>query len=168
MNLRDEILKEHSKKECTKIVQWVGHDQKRFDELFNLFIKDEYRVVQRAAWPVSYCVQSNPHFIDHHFAKLVKNLQQPKLHDAVKRNTVRFLQTVAIPRKLQGAIMDICFGYLQSPSEPVAVKVFSMTVLSNLSKEYPEILPELKLMVEGQLVNQSAGFKSRAKKLRME
>ncbi|MEJ7671786.1 MAG: hypothetical protein WKF59_03550 [Chitinophagaceae bacterium] len=49
MNLRDEILKEHSKAQCNKIVQWVGDSQKRFEELFHLFLTDEYRVVQRAA-----------------------------------------------------------------------------------------------------------------------
>ena len=165
MKLREEILKEHSKVQCTKIVKWVGSNQQRFDVLFNLFLHDEYRVVQRAAWPVSYCVRAHPQLIGHHFAKIIKNLQKPNLHDAVKRNTVRFLQNVSIPKRYQGALMDICFGYLQSPTEPIAVKVFAMTVLGNLSKEYPEIIPELKLVIEEQLPRQSAGFKSRAKKL---
>ena len=62
MNLRDEILKEHSKPQCNKIVQWVGDSQKRFDGLFNLFLNDEYRVTQRAAWPLSYCVIAHPEF----------------------------------------------------------------------------------------------------------
>jgi hypothetical protein len=51
MKLRETILKEHSKANCIRIVKWVGDDQKRFDELFSLFLNDEYRVVQRAAWP---------------------------------------------------------------------------------------------------------------------
>ena len=33
MNLREEILKEHSKAQCTKIVNWVGTNQQRFDEV---------------------------------------------------------------------------------------------------------------------------------------
>ncbi|MBK8496606.1 MAG: hypothetical protein IPL50_17600 [Chitinophagaceae bacterium] len=37
MNLRAEILKEHSKAQCNTIVQWVGADQKRFDELLDYF-----------------------------------------------------------------------------------------------------------------------------------
>ncbi len=37
MNLREEILKEHSKTQCTKIVDWVGDSQQRFDELFQFF-----------------------------------------------------------------------------------------------------------------------------------
>ena len=99
MNLRQTILKEHSKANCTEIVNWVGNSQKRFDELFNLFLNDEYRVVQRAAWPLSYIAIACPKLIAKHFAKLIRNLHKPGLHNAVKRNTVRLLQEVAIPER---------------------------------------------------------------------
>jgi hypothetical protein len=98
MNIKTALLKEHSKKQCAKIVKWVGRDQKRFDELFNLFLHDEYRVVQRAGWPISYCVEDHPAFIQKHFAGLLKNVEKKGIHDAVKRNTVRLLQYVDIPK----------------------------------------------------------------------
>ncbi len=162
-NLRDEILKEHSKAQCTHIVNWVGTSQQRFDELFKLFLNDEYRVVQRAGWPVSYCVIAHPEFIKKHWAALIKNLGKPNLHPAVKRNSIRLLQDIEIPEKYQGSIMDICFNYVASPTEAVAVKAFSLTVLKNLSKQYPEILPEIKLLIEEQMPHQTAAFKARAK-----
>ena len=98
MKLRETILKEHSKANCRRIVKWVGNDQKRFDELFKLFLNDEYRVVQRAAWPMSYCVEDHPELIKKHFAKVLKALEKPGVHDSVKRNSMRFLQYVDIPR----------------------------------------------------------------------
>jgi len=162
-NLREQILKEHSKVQCTHIVNWVGTSQQRFDELFHLFLNDEYRVVQRAAWPVSYCVIAHPDFITKHSNPLIKNLQKPNLHNAVKRNSIRLLQDIAIPKKYQGQIMDICFKYVESPTEAVAVKAFSLTVLSNLAKQYPDIIPEIKLLIEDQLPGQTAAFKARAK-----
>lgn len=165
MDLRKEILKEHSKAQCSKIVKWVGADQKRFDELFRLFMNDEYRVVQRAAWPVSYCVGDHPTFINKHWKQLIKYLQNPGVHVAVRRNGVRLMQDIAIPEKYHGEIMDICFRFLESPKEALAVKVFSMTVLHNLSKQYPEIRNELIMIIEEQLPDQTAGFKSRAKKI---
>lgn len=61
--------------------------------------------------------------------------------------------------------MEICFGYLGSPKEAVAIKVFSLTVLGNLAKSYPEIIPEIKVLIEEQLPRQTVGFKSRAQKL---
>ena len=163
MNLREEILKEHSKKQRDKIIDWVGNDGKRFNELFSLFLDDEYRVTQRASWPLSRCAVANPAFMKNKFGKLISNLRKPNLHDAIKRNSVRLLQSVEIPARYEGDIMDICFQYLQSPTEAVAIKAFSITVLGNLSKKYPEIIPEIKVIIEDQLPHQSAAFKSRVK-----
>jgi len=161
-DLREEILREHSKAQCNKIVDWVGESSERFNQLFYLFLNDEYRVAQRAAWPVSYCVERHPKFINKNFSKLLKNLERPKLHDAIKRNSIRLLQHVDIPKKHQGAVMNICFQYLEA-HEAVAIKAFSLTVLGNLAKQYPEIIPEIKLLIEDQLPNQTAAFKARAK-----
>jgi hypothetical protein len=165
VNLKEEILKEHSKAQCTKIVKWVGSSQVRFDELFDLFLQDEYLVVQRAAWPVSYCVDAYPQLISKHWKTLVENLRKPGLHDAVKRNSIRLMQDIDLPEKYHGEIMDLCFKYLESPAEALAVRIFSLSVLANLATHYPEIKAELKLIIEDQLPHQSAGFKSRAKKV---
>lgn len=162
-NLREEILKEHSKAQCNKIVNWVASSQKRFDELFHLFLHDEYRVVQRAAWPVSYCVITHPEFITSHWGSLIKNLSKPNLHNAVKRNSIRLLAYINIPKKYQGKIMDICFAYLEAPAEAVAIKAFSLKVLDNLAKQYPEIIPEIKLLIEEQLPHQTPAFKVSAR-----
>lgn len=165
MNLKEAILKEHSKEQCATIVAWIGKSQKRFDELFSLFLNAEARIVQRSAWPVSYCVEAYPSLINKHFAGLIKKLEEPGIHDAVKRNSVRLLQHVNVPEEWQGPIMNICFDYLTTPGEAVAIKAFSMTVLANLAKDYPEIIPELKLVIEEQIGNESPAFKGRAKKI---
>ena len=164
MNLRETILAEHSKANCSNIVTWVGDSQTRFDELFNLFLNSEYRITQRAAWPLSYCVINHPGFISKHFTKLVKNLHRPKLHDSIKRNTVRLLQHIDIPQKFHGEIMDICFKYISSLDEAVAIKAFSLTILQNLAKQYPEIKNEVKLIIEERWEYETAAFKARAKK----
>src|SRR5215471_1297039 len=83
MDLRATILAEHSKANCNKIVRWVGMSQQRFDELFELFLNSEYRINQRAAWPLSDCVAGHPQFIQKHFSKLIKNLHKPGIHDSV-------------------------------------------------------------------------------------
>lgn len=165
MDLRTALLQEHSKAQCLRIVDWVGDKQERFDQLFDLFLHDEYRVIQRSAWPVSYCVIANPQLIKKHWSKLLKQMQKPCVHDAVKRNGIRLMQDIEIPVKYEGTVMDLCFKFIESPSEPVAVKAFSLTVLGKLLKKYPEIFPELKLIIEDQLPTQTPAFKVRAKKL---
>ena len=165
MDLRETILAEHSKSNCTRIVKWVGSNQQRFDELFHLFIHGEPVVVQRAGWPMSYAAADHPQLMQKHFAKLLKNLKKKGLHDAVKRNTMRLLQFVPIPEKFHGQVMNIAFDYILSPSENPAIKAFSLTVLENLSKQYPEIKQELKTIIEDRWDIESTAFKSRAKKI---
>jgi hypothetical protein len=162
MDLREEILKRYTKSQRDKIVDWVGSSQQRFDELFKLFLNDEYRVVQRSSWPLAHCAEAHPELIRKNFGKLLKNLQKPNLSDAVKRNSVRMLQYVEIPEKYDGEVMSICFGYLESPDEPVAIKAFSLTVLGRLARQYPEIVPEIKLLVEDQVQHQTPAFRARA------
>jgi hypothetical protein len=95
----------------------------------------------------------------------LKNLEKPNLHNSVKRNTVRLLQDIAIPKKFQGQVMNLCFDYISSPDEAAAVKAFSLTILENLSNQYPEIKPELKTIIEDRWDYESAAFHSRARKI---
>lgn len=61
--------------------------------------------------------------------------------------------------------MEICFNYIASPKEAVAIKAFSLAILGKLAKKYTEIIPEIKLLIEDQVMHQTAAFKSRAKKI---
>ena len=117
---------------------------------------------------MSYCVEKHPELIQKHYAGLLKNLNKKGIHGAVKRNTVRLLQYVTIPKKFHGEVMDICFRYITSPTEAVAVKAFSFTVLQNLAKQYPEIFNEIKLVIEERWDYETVAFKTRAKKLLKE
>lgn len=168
MNVRETIIEEHSKAQCTRIVNYIGNNQQRFDKLVHIFLNDEYQVVQRAAWPMSYSVIAHPSLIKKHLKKIVHNLKKPGIHDAVKRNTVKILQEIVIPKPLQGDVMDICFSHVADPLEPVAVKAISLSILAKLARDYPEIIPEIKLVIYDQLPHQTPAFSSRAKKVLKE
>ncbi|MDN5203743.1 hypothetical protein QQ008_20300 [Fulvivirgaceae bacterium BMA10] len=164
MNIREELLREHSKAQAQRIADYIGNDQGRFDELLNLFLYDEYRVIQRSAWIVGICGKQYPHLFEPHLEKVINNLKNP-VHDAVKRNTLRVLQDMDIPEELMGEAADLCFQYLNSNKEPVAIKVFAMTVLCNIVKKVPELKEELQIIIEDQMPYGSAGFISRGKKV---
>jgi len=139
MNIREALSEEHSKAQCKKIVDYIGDDKKKFAELMKAFFAGEYRITQRAAWPMSYCVREHPELIIPYFEKLFGMLQKPGVHNAVIRNITRLLQHVQIPRRYHGKIMTTCFDYIASETAPIAVKAFSLTVLNNLSNDYPDI-----------------------------
>ncbi len=165
MNLVQVILKEHSKSQTEKITKYIGSNPSRFAELVNVYLSGPYRVTQRAAWPLSYCVENHPALVKPHLNKLISFCMTPGVHDSVKRNTMRLLQYINIPKSLQGKVADLAFQFLQSPDEPVSIKVFSMTVLANLCKDFPELKNELVPILESQFPYGSAGYRSRARKV---
>jgi hypothetical protein len=165
MNLVEEILKEHSKKQKDKIVSYVGHDHKRFAELVHVFLQGPYRVTQRAAWPLSYCIERYPDLLKPHFRKILAQFGKKEIHDSVKRNTLRMLQFVRVPKAHQGITTDLCLAFLADAKEPVAIRVFAMTVLANMAKEVPELKNELIPLIEDQMPYASAGFISRGGKV---
>ncbi len=165
MDLLKLLRAEHSKKQTDRIVAYIGDDKERFQELIQLFFKGEYRITQRAAWPLSYCVRNHPELITPYYGQLLDNLGRKDIHVAVIRNTVRLLQDVSIPKRWHGRVMSICFDFAGDVETPIAVKVFAMTIVSNLSKDYPEILSELKLIIEEQWEQATPAFRSRARKI---
>jgi hypothetical protein len=135
------------------------------DELLHLFTTDEYRVVQRAAWPIGLLAEAQPQLLQKHLPLLVSLLRKPSLHNAVRRNITRILQYLQIPEELKGEVMDACFSFICDVQEKAAVKAFSLTILEQLSEEYPEILPEIITVIEECWEYETAAFHSRAKKI---
>ena len=80
-------------------------------------------------------------------------------------NTLRLLQDTPIPKKYHGRVMSLCFDLIQSHDTPIAVKAFSLTVLHQLSKEYPDIAAELRLIIEEQWEQATPAIRSRARKI---
>jgi hypothetical protein len=165
MELLKAIEKEHSKTQCEKIVKYVGGDKERFAGLMKLFLNGDYRVTQRAAWPLSICVEKYPGLITPYFKQVLPLLKKPGVHIAVVRNIVRLLQYVEIPRRFHGQVMNDCFEFVADNDTPAAIKAFSLGILENLSAIYPDIKPELKLIIEERWPYETAAFHSRARKI---
>lgn len=165
MNIRERLEAEHSKTLTTAIVNYIGSDKKRFKELMNIFFGGEYRMTQRAAWPMSYVAIEQPQLLDPYFDKLIKQLQMPDNHPAIARNILRVLQEIEIPEKYWGALVDLSFKIIISETQPAAIRAFAITVAAKISKNYPELKNEL-LMILKELNSfpQLPSMKSRIKK----
>jgi len=163
MKLVELLGQPQTKVQRDKIIRYVS-SQQRFNELMRVFVQGPTRITQRAAWPISYCVENQPQLLNPHYAAVVKLLAIPNQSDTVKRNLLRALQFVKIPVRHQGRITDSCFIFLTG-KEAIAIKVFAMTVLANLAVENHELKNEIVPIIESQLPYGSAGFISRARKV---
>ena len=165
MNLEEEILREHSRAQAERIARWGGGDRGRFARLMKLFLKGEYRVTQRAAWPVGICAEAHPALVQPYLGKMITRMQETGVHEAVRRNVVRILQDVEIPHRLLGRVATVCFDYLASADSSIAVQSFSMTVLSRIASAEPDLRRELRLVIEQKLPFAGAGFRACARRV---
>ena len=167
MNIREALLKDkiHTKEQALIVTDYACASRKNFRELMHCFLSNEYRLAQRAAWSVSWAAQEHPYLITPYIKDLIQQLPRKDVHDAVTRNSVRILQKIDIPEDLHGKLMDSCFNFIESNETPVAIKAFSLTTLFNLSKIYPDIKNELKLLVEERWEHETAAFKQRGRQI---
>lgn len=165
LNIREEILKEHSKTQALKVAAYACSSKKNFKELMDCFMNGEYRLSQRAAWSVNWAAKKKPGMVQPYLKDIVSQMQRTDVHDSVIRNAVRILEDIEIPEELHGEVMNACFGFIESPATATAIKAFSLTNLFNLSKHYPEIGPELKLIIVERWDTETAAFKSRGRKI---
>jgi hypothetical protein len=165
MDIRNELLKGHSRAIINRLVRFVGHDKKHFAELVDVFLAGPYRVTQRAAWPLTIISEQHPEMVKPHLTKILRVLDQSGIHDAVKRNVMRLLQFVEIPLKNHDDVAKHCFAYLNDKKEPVAIRVFAMSVLAKMTIHYPEFKNELKVLIEDDMPYSTAAFRSRGAKI---
>lgn len=164
MNLVAELSKRQSLATKDKIIRYVGTDPGRFDELMQIFLGDTYRLTQWAGWPLSDIVKKHPKLVHPYLKPVLKTIDKPAMHVAVKRNVMRLLQFVEIPPALRGLAFDKAFKLFADTSEPIAVRVFAMTVMTQMAMKEPELKNEVIIAVEEQLPYGSAAYKSRAAK----
>lgn len=163
MPLHSLLLEDNHKTQVEKVQQWVGDNASRFTQLIEIVTGKDEHMARRAAWPMSYVAGAHPQLAIPHLPTLVHLLRQPNIHNGITRNIVRLLQFVPIPEPLHGEVMDRCFRYIEDLQEKPAIKAFALTILHNLSKMYPDILPEIKEIIRSRMELESPAFRARAK-----
>jgi hypothetical protein len=87
--------------------------------------------------------------------------------DAEVRFILRYYSKYRLPRheEREGLLADYCFKVLMTPSDAVAPRVYSMSILHKLVLRYPELAHELQESIQWALETGSSGMKSRGKKI---
>lgn len=165
MNFKEEVLREYSTAHTMHIAELAASSPQNFKQLMKCFVSEEKLLSQRAAWSLGWAVRKNPKLINPYVKDLVRVLQRKNVHASLIRNTVRVLETIDIPEKYHGDVMNACFSFIEDPKMAPAIKAFSLTTLFNLCKVYPEIKQELKLIIEENWDHETPAFKSRGRKI---
>lgn len=165
MDFEKKLALAHSKLFTDQIAEEIHAHPERIDKLIQIFENGTLQMKQRSAWVVSVIAEKDPNLLTKYLKIFTDLLEKPNKHDAINRGICRSLQFMDIPEKYEGRLLDLLFKLMNSNQEPIAVKVFAMQVIYNISKKYPDIIPELKASIEAQLPNGSPGIKSKGRKI---
>lgn len=163
-DFRAQLSAEPSRKNTDFIIFKAGNSQENFDRLVEIILDKNPVLSARASWVAEGICAIYPGLVRKHIPALVKAL--PKFrHDGARRNVLKLLSRESMPEKQLGTLTDHCFSFLSDPDRPVAVKMYSMLILSNMLDKYPELANELTEIIEDQYERSSPGFKSIARKV---
>ncbi len=146
MNIKKQLLTEHTKANCEKIASYIGNDSKKFDELVQLMLEGDSRTTQRASHTLQFCTDLYPSLILPYTASFITLLKNNPIN-AIKRCITRAWEKIDLPEEFQGEIVQIAFDFLQNPKEAIAVRTYCITILYNLTKKYPELETEIRLVL---------------------
>ncbi|GAB3845618.1 hypothetical protein GCM10028822_04310 [Hymenobacter terrigena] len=163
MNLRTELLREHSARQTKRLADYACAHPTALAELLQLFWYGAERERQLAADVLGWVGERRPKWLVPHLPGLLAAAQPgPEQHPAVRRAVARALQFVPVPEEWQALAFDTCLAMLRAPREPVAIRAYALTAAARLAGPYPELAAEVVAAAETALsTTDSAALHSR-------
>ena len=157
-------MAEHSRAQAEMIADIIVQKPVLLDELLKIVFADEEPISRRAAWPLRFIHEKEKRLLENYFPIIVIKLPEIKCV-ATQRNLLYILAYSHIPEFYYGRLLEFTSKVLLNTSSSVASIIYSIDIFFNLSKNEPDLLNELKLMLELLLPNATAGVKSKSMKI---
>jgi hypothetical protein len=164
MDYAEELSKELSRYNIDRVVSMIGGHPEAFSQLFRIFEESEPFLKPRVAWAVAIILDQYPYLGIPYQEQMSEILRNP-LHPAVTRTIMRYFSQIDIQENLQGEIYEKSIKYLMETGCPPAIRVHSMQIMFNLGTQNPDLLNELKLVLEEILPYSDGGVLNRGTKL---
>lgn len=159
MELEELLNLEPSRHNIDQVISIVKKNPSLFDILWKIYLQDKNPVSRRAAWAIDLLNEKGYVLSDDHISELMGILPSLK-HDGMKRHSLRILESRPVSEEYIGRLADVCFNWLQEPASAVAVKMYSIKILTNIAEKEPAICRELIDIIEIQLDESTPGFRN--------
>ncbi|MGI9244643.1 MAG: hypothetical protein ACR2RV_27825 [Verrucomicrobiales bacterium] len=163
-DLRDDLRRRNLKWNWDAIAADCVAHQDLLPQLLRSCTDSEVIIQQNAGAVLGKIIDLDQAILVPHLPEMLANLEaQP--HDAVKRATMRVLQSCEIPEAQEGAVFDVAMRYVSDFEEAIAIRGYSITVARRLCQRYPSLRHELLPIVHDLIEqNASAAIVTRAKR----
>jgi hypothetical protein len=163
-DLRSLLLVEMSRRNTDFIRDIVLSNKALFDELFKLTLLNEEPISRRAMWVVDVASEVEPEILLPYINDLINALSGFH-HDGLKRHTLRILSRYELGMETFLPILDLCFKYMRSEKESVAVRYQAIHLLYKMSEKENGLKHEIISTIELQMHDGSSGLRNQCLKL---
>jgi len=164
MDFKAALEQGHSKEIAIQIAHSLIAEPEQL-EAYLTFLSKEPIIAQRASWPLATITDEAQELLEP-FQKELLDAAERNLHPAVSRNILRYFQFAPIrDESVQEKLLDVAFRQMESPTIPVAIRVFAMQAIEQNTKTVPELRQALADSIALRIEEEKPGFKSRGKKI---
>ena len=135
-------------------------------ELLELALEQKGVMALRTSNVLALIADSKPELLAPYLESIIKAFPELE-HHSVKRAFTRIVSRYPLieDEDLLSILTNHCFDWLNDADETIAIRVYSMEILSKVCSIYPDIIPELKQTIELHYDDGSAGFKAHSIKV---
>ena len=165
MNFKEALSHDSRRAMIETIADAIGENKTYFAVVLEIANTAQDMSSSRAARVLDLCTERNFE-LGNHFANDIA-LKLMSLKDSRTKRSLCRIMTRHLPNdeKILGHFINFAFELIASPKEPVALKVYAMQALFNISKKIPDIKNELIGIIEEEIPKNTHAFKGRGNML---
>ncbi|MEL6390400.1 MAG: hypothetical protein AAFQ02_09560 [Bacteroidota bacterium] len=133
-------------------------------QCFTVFYTSEVNTCHRCAWVLQFILDDDPKLLHPYIPEMIAQMKRLNHISGVYRNILRVWSLMDIPEEAEGEVLDIAFEYFTSPERSVAMRVFAMTICTNLAFRHPDLIPEVQAIILEHWDHTTPAWRSRGKK----
>ncbi|NVK62987.1 MAG: hypothetical protein HWE22_00315 [Flavobacteriales bacterium] len=142
MNIKEKILEVRTNRDKSANVGYFANRPDAFDELMQcIFNLEEYPYKEYASWLLIHISRSKKIDLQPYYTRMVDVLFETT-DQTVLRNVSRSLTEMEITDYRESEFIDLLIGFIQNYENKVALQVYSIYLLQQFVKRYPELKEE--------------------------
>ena len=151
-------------------LRYMYENPSKIDALIEMSFSDSQPMAWRSAWVLADLVKTDKQVREKVQFLSSKIIQSFSVFNSAGqiREFLKILQLLEVGEKDMGYLLDMCFKWLLDRKVDQSFRVHSMQIIFDYAKKEPDLLPELKAILEQEMEYANPGFKSRGRKILKE
>lgn len=165
MDIKEFLLSSISRSNADYAAHWAADSEENFNTLYQLIYSDNLKLAWRSAWVLEKTQIIYPElFHEQLLLEIIEALPHFK-HDGSKRCLLLIIFRSPLPEPIPVNLINLCFDWMVSPQESIAVQGNSMRLLEKICMQEPDLKNEMIACLSGDLSIYSKGYQSSARKV---